>query len=544
MSEVRTADTAAIVQEVTALLARSEVAQAVDLARKALDSGAEAPLLLNLRAYWLESQNRTRDALTDLTRARAIAPGDPMVLNALGLCLAKLGKLDEAGEAFQQCVALAPEFAPGHFNCGWSLEELGEFDRARDAFEAAARIDSRSPDPLGRLAALAARRGQWDAVRDYAERTFALAPDHAAASIALAGADMAAKSYGAAKKRLGQLVDSTRISPQDRATAIGLLGDVLDAQGQYRDAFAAYSGSNALFKSIFTERLAAQAQMPMGEYIEWLSAAFDRSGPWSKSAVTGLSASEGPSRHIFLLGFPRSGTTLLEEVLACHPGVATTGEKDALDDIVIDALAIPSHLEQLRTLSNREASRYRARYWASLRKFGVPVEGRILIDKQPFNTVRLPLIAKLFPDARIVFCLRDPRDVVLSCFRRRFSVNGANVEFLDLERTAGLYDAVMRLAIAFREKLQIRVHETKNEDLVDNFESEMRALCEFTGIEWVEEFRDFAHRSSARQVVTPSAVQIQRGLGREGIGHWRNYEMDMAPVLPLMNAWAEKFGYG
>jgi tetratricopeptide (TPR) repeat protein len=543
MSEARTADTAAIVQEVTALLARSEVVQAVDLARKALDSGAEAPLLLNLRAYWLEGEKRPRDALTDLKRARVLAPDDPMVLNALGLCLAKLGRLDQASEAFQQCVALAPEFAPGHFNCGWSFEELGEFDAARDAFEAAARIDSRSPVPAGRLAALAARRGHWDAVRGYAERAFALEADHAAAVIALAGADLAAKSYGEAKRRLGQLIDSTIISPQDRATAVGLLGDVLDAQAQYRDAFAAYSGSNKLFKTIFAERLAAQSQMPMGEYIEWLSTAFARSGPWSKSGRTEPAAGEGPSRHIFLLGFPRSGTTLLEEVLACHPDVSTTGEKDALDDIVLDALAVPSHLEQLRTLGDREASRYRARYWTSLQKFGVPVEGRILIDKQPFNTVRLPLIARLFPDAKIIFCLRDPRDVVLSCFRRRFSVNGANVEFLDLERAAGLYDAVMRLAASFREKLPIQVHEIKNEDLVDNFESEMRALCAFVGIEWMEEFRDFAQRSSARQVVTPSAVQIQRGLGREGIGHWRNYAMDMTPILPLMNAWAEKLGY-
>jgi tetratricopeptide (TPR) repeat protein len=543
MSEVRTADTAEIVQEVTALLARSEVVKAVDLARKSLDSGVEAPLLLNLRAYWLEGQNRPRDALSDLTRARALAPDDPMVLNALGLCLAKLGKLDEACDAFRRCVDLAPEFGPGHFNCGWSLEELGELDSARDAFEAAARLDPRSPVPAGRLAALAARRGQWDAVRSHAEQAFALEPDHAAAAIALASADLAAKSYGPARRRLGQLIDSTIISPQDRATAIGLIGDVLDAQAQYREAFAAYSGSNMLFKSIYAERLAAQSQMPMGEYVEWLSEAFDRSGPWSRPAEAARSTGDGPSRHIFLLGFPRSGTTLLEEVLACHSGISTTGEKDALDDIVVDALAIPSHLEQLRTLGDRDASAYRARYWESLRKFGVPVEGRILIDKQPFNTVRLPLIAKLFPDARIVFCLRDPRDVVLSCFRRRFSVNGANIEFLDLERTASLYDAVMRLAAAFREKLPIQVHETKNEDLVDNFESEMRALCEFVGIEWVEEFRDFAKRSSARQVATPSAVQIQRGIGREGIGHWRNYEMDMTPVLPLMNAWAEKLGY-
>src|SRR5271155_2570623 len=120
------------VARATELLQRAQTAEAIALARDCLDRGVEAPLFLNLRAYWLEGQNRPAAALEDLQRAHELAPSDPMVLNALGLCLAKLGRLEEAVAAFRECTELAPDFAPAHYNCGWSLEELGELDRARD----------------------------------------------------------------------------------------------------------------------------------------------------------------------------------------------------------------------------------------------------------------------------------------------------------------------------------------------------------------------------------------------------------------------------
>jgi tetratricopeptide (TPR) repeat protein len=533
-----------VVKQVTGLLELGQTAQAIELARTNLDRGIEAPLLLNLRAYWLEGQNRPAEALRDLERARELAPTDIAVLNALGLCLAKLGRLEEAAEAFQQCARLAPEFAPAHYNAGWSLEDLGELDRARDAFLEAARLNPQVVDPLARLATLAARRGQWESTRAFAQKALALAADNGPAAIALATADLAAKDYHAARARLGAAIDAPRLSDQDRGTALGLLGDVLDAEERYGEAFAAYAASNAMFKSVFASRLAASAEMPMNEYVDWLLQSFgDSQMPrWPTDDPVG-SRRDGPVRHLFVLGFPRSGTTLLEEVLACHSDVITTGEKDALAGIVRELLAGPQQLSRLKFLGSAEVGLYRARYWQSLAARGIPVAGKILVDKQPFNSIRLPLIAKLFPEARIIFCLRDPRDVVLSCFRRRFNVNAANAEFLSLDRAAQLYDSVMRLVELYRKKLPLPIHAIKNEDLVADFDRHMQSLCAFCDIGWTDAFRDFARRSAAREISTPSATQVAKGLGREGIGHWRNYRAEMAPVLPLLSGWAERLGY-
>ena len=535
----------AIVAEVTALLQRSELDKAVASARDALDRGFEAPLLLNLRAFWLEGQNRPADALLDLRRAHDLAPGDPAILNALGLCLGKLGRTDEAYLAFRQCAEAMPDFAPAHFNCGWTLEELGELEKARLAFEEAARLDPRGADPQGRLASLAARRGQWDRARAHAEAALALAPGHAPAAIALATADLAAKSYADAKRHLQGVIDAPAASMQDRATAAGLRGDLFDAQGRYPEAFAAYTAGNALYRTLFAERLAARAEMGMADYVRWLLQSFEAASmpAWEAGDLSRTRDGEGPSRHVFLMGFPRSGTTLLEEVLAGHPQAVTTGERDPFTALVRELLAQPSHLERLRELGPAAIARHRTRYWEALGALGVAAEGKILIDKQPFNTVRLPLIARLFPDAKIVFCLRDPRDVVLSCFRRRFINNPANFEFLTLDGASRLYDLVMQLASVYRRKLPLKVHEIRNEALVEDFDGALRALCSFADIEWSDAFRDFAHRSGTREVTTPSATQVSKGLGREGIGHWRHYRAEMEPVLPVLNRWAERLNY-
>jgi hypothetical protein len=206
-------------------------------------------------------------------------------------------------------------------------------------------------------------------------------------------------------------------------------------------------------------------------------------------------------------------------------------------------LSRPDDLVRLADLAESDIQSARAAYWRALSELGVDVAGGTLVDKQPFNTVRLPLIAKLFPDAKIVFCLRDPRDVVLSCFRRRFLMTATNFEFLTLEGAAALYAAVMDLASTYRATLPLAIHMLKHEALIGDFEPRLRELCEFLELSWIDRFHEFAGRSARRDVATPSAAQILRGLNQEGVGHWRNYRKHLTRVLPVLTPWVERFNY-
>jgi hypothetical protein len=167
----------------------------------------------------------------------------------------------------------------------------------------------------------------------------------------------------------------------------------------------------------------------------------------------------------------------------------------------------------------------------------------MFVDKHPLNTLKLPLIARLFPGAKVLFASRDPRDVVLSCFRRRFKMNPAMYELLTLPGAAAFYDAVMRFADQARPMLGLDWREVRYETLVADLALETSAICKFLGLEWVAEMGDFAARVQGREHATPSTAQLARGLDRSGIEQWRNYGAQLEPNFPTLNVWVERLGY-
>ena len=159
--------------------------------------------------------------------------------------------------------------------------------------------------------------------------------------------------------------------------------------------------------------------------------------------------------HAFLLGFPRSGTTLLEQALAGHPNVVALEEAPTLAEAYDAFLADAAGLARLARLTPAEADHWRAVYWREVAAHGVDPRGRVFLDKAPAGTLYLPLIAKLFPDAKLLFAIRDPRDVVLSCLRSSFQMNALTYAFTDLTEAARCYAACMDLADVYRRVLPI-----------------------------------------------------------------------------------------
>jgi tetratricopeptide (TPR) repeat protein len=531
-----------VLHSVAAALQAADYAKASTLARAALDRGFEHPLLLNLRALWHEREGRDREALADLERGRSLAPHDFGVLNALGLAYSRQDRFLEAVRVFDDAIAAEPQIPAAHFNKGCALEALGELDAARAAFEKTVSLDSNSAEPFARLASLAARRGDWPAVRQNAGRALALKPGEPTAELAWATADLEEREFSPAEARVRTLLAQPQLSPTDRYTAMGLLGDVLNNQGRFPEAFAAYVTGNSEFRRVHEPRFAARETAL--DAVRWLTEFYRR-----RSSVPGDASSTDPSEMgpaaglVFLLGFPRSGTTLLEQALASRSDVVSMEEKEAFVDSGRVFLQNAQTLAGLDKLAGSGLSSYRLAYWKRVREFGIDAQGKVFIDKHPFGTLKLPLIAKLFPHAKIIFALRDPRDVILSCLRRRFRMSSYTFEMMSPEHAARFYDAYMTLAELYREKLPLELAFVRHEDLVDDFDGRLREVCAFLGIGWADSMRDFAERGKVRAIATPSAVQVSRGLNREGIGHWRNYEAQLAPVLPILEPWVKRFGY-
>jgi tetratricopeptide (TPR) repeat protein len=394
---------------------------------------------------------------------------------------------------------------------------------------------------LGKLADAAAKNGDKAAGRQFATRALAVSPQEPSATYALAVIEIEEGDAARAEERLAALL-RWPLKDDDRTRALTLLGDALDRQGRTNEAFEAYRSAQSNFRKAYASVLATTPDRPSHrQFIETIASRVEHRGPVGKvkaeTAIPGAAAT-----HVFLLGYPRSGTTLVENILASAPGVVALEEQDTFADI--DEALVPNDgaMPDLDSLSPALIADLRARYWARVRNLGVDAGGRTFVDMNPFNGIKLPVIARLFPDARILVMRRDPRDVVLSCFRINFTPSPAAFAFSDLEETARHYDALMRLIERCREYLPLAFHEIRYDRLVADFGPTVRAMAEFVGIGWTDDFRAFDKTAKARGVRTASATQVRRGL-YDGGGRWRRYEAQLAPVLPILQPWVTRFGF-
>jgi tetratricopeptide (TPR) repeat protein len=529
-----------ILRDIETALRAGDRDRATGLARRALDTGLSGPALLSLRARWHEEAGRMAEAVADLDGALQEAPGDPAILTALSRCLAELGHFTKSASAAREAIAGDSNSAAAHYHLAFAQEQLGELDKARTPYERALALAPGMADAAARLASLAARRGDWAEARALAARTHTITPGHTVAVFAEIMADLGERHYARAETAARRAAEDTQIRPAVRAGAFSFLGDALDAQDRTDEAFKAYVHGNAMRKAMTQARFERPGVETGRRFADRQYAEFDRIDPYAWAAsVTG----PGPARaHVFVLGFPRSGTTLLAEILAGHPQAALLDEQPVLRDAILEFTARPGGLARLAAASPELLAQARARYWQRVEEAGVRPAGKIVIDKAPLDTLQLPLITRLFPDARIVFALRDPRDAVFGCFRRLFALNSFLYEFLTLGGAAGFYDATMRLAELYRARLPLSLLEMRNEDLRADPARQVEALCEFLGIESSAAMTDFAARDRRRAIASPDAVKLAAGIA-EAATTWRRYADQMEPVLPLLAPWVRRFGY-
>ncbi|MGA2189922.1 MAG: sulfotransferase [Steroidobacteraceae bacterium] len=516
--------------------------QAAGLAEAALAGGLEHPLLLNVVALKLEQQGRVADAQGLLHRAVQIAPDDVGSRNALGLCLLRLGLPRKALAQFAALIRLNPSLPFAHVSHGNALLALGGITEAEASYQRALALDADQGVALARLAHIAVSRGAYPEARAWAAKALAVLPGYPDAVMSLATAELGERNLARAETGIRALLADARLAGSERAYANGVFGDILDAANRPAEAFAAYTECNEELRRAYSTRFAAGANAL--EYVRSMTGYFERTRPdlW-KPAGAARPDGSGVRGHVFLLGFPRSGTTLLEVILEGHPDVASLEERESMMDSVHEFMRRPEDLDALARATPATLDRLRAAYWRRVAEGGVDVAGKVFVDKYPLNSLKLPLIARLFPNAKILFACRDPRDIVLSCFRHRFRMSAPLYELLSIEGAARYYDAVMGLVLRANGMLTLDTCLVRHEDIVTAFAREMKRICGYLGLEWAPAMGDFALRTKTRAVLTPSTAQLVRGLNTEGLGQWHRYRAFLEPVLPLLEPWVKRFYY-
>ena len=567
-------------------------------AQAGLRAAPDDPGLLRLMGYVLQERGRFADAASCYEKVVAREPRDWEIWNNLGNARRAAGDRAGAIEALDRARLLRPDMAAIQYNLGVSLAEAGRLEEGARAFAEAARLAPDNPGALLELGKALRLLGRHDEALPPLARADALAPgtpdialERGRALSGLARYDEAERAYldalaaqpglaaaflerglllersnrlerlpallgeaeaqgvppvelahlrALALERDGRLDDALAearkvLEGDDPIRRSGLVGRLADRLGDAPVAFAAYEEMNRLVAaahpgareaaSAYREHVAALAGM--------LTPAYARG--WPAGAPQG--ARPAP---VFLIGFPRSGTTLLDTLLMGHPRIHVLEEEPILQRVG-ESLG---DFARLPGLDSAEADRLRALYFAELDAFDPRARGQMVVDKLPLNILGAPLIHRLFPDAKLIFAERHPCDVVLSCFMQHFEVNDAMANFLDLGDAARLYDLVLGFWTRCRALLPLDVHVLRYEALVADKEAEMRALIAFLGLDWDERVLDNQGSAVKRGLIaTPSYAQVAQPIYKRASGRWRRYREQLAPVLPILIPWAERLGY-
>ena len=248
---------------------------------------------------------------------------------------------------------------------------------------------------------------------------------------------------------------------------------------------------------------------------------------------------------IFLVGFPRSGTTLLDTILRTNNSIEVIEEKPILRNFLRNLnVKTKNNFDNLDDLDKKFIQNMQNIYFEERAQYLDNKKTKTVIDKMPLNIIYIGEILRFFPNAKFIFALRNPYDSVLSCFMQQFELNPAMKNFTSLENSAILYDLVMKLWTIYRDVFSINCHFIKYEDLITDFEKTTKEIFKFLKIDWSDNIKNFHITAKKRlNISTPSYNQITSPLYSRSISRWKNYEKEFKGLKNILDPWLDEFNY-
>jgi len=573
------------IQQVLSLIGQDQRSEAEQLFAELVRIPLAPPLLVNQLGVLAHLLGKNDTALELLQRSVALDASAPL-LNNLGLVHEQLGHLAEAGRTYEQALAADPGFAEAWYNMGNVHQKLFHYPQAIEAYQEAITLRPNYPEAcnnlacaqleLGRLAE--AERSCIEAVRRNPSLNEAITtwkkimerradPDH----ILAAGTVMAElvrdktvffaslagvlSSLGKNDEALACYQKSLAITPnsgkihylrslittyripaqteemvtaQKRATETEdryflnfALGKAHEDLGEFPAAFRFFKEGNDLLRTTYAYTLEADRT-----FINRLKTTFS-----AEFIARGREQGHPDGTPIFVVGMPRSGTTLVEQILASHPEVHGAGELPDIDLVFRETLRTNGDLpypEGVRELPPSQFFEMGEKYLARLRRLSAKPR---IVDKLPHNFLFLGLIRIILPQAKIIHCRRDPMDTCWSIYKNIFDTPHRYAQ--DLQELGRYYRLYQDLMDHWRNVLPENMHEIEYETLVLDQEKETRRLLAYCGLSWNEACLNF-HRTT-RKVITMSRTQVRQPLYSSSLRKWRCYERELAPLRAILD---------
>jgi tetratricopeptide (TPR) repeat protein len=504
--------------------------------------GADMPELRKARALW--QLNRFDEALRAFEEAVAKYPQNLVALidssRAFGARF-EIARAEQLLDRLQSLAGARPEIL--HL-VGQTYRMIFRPEKAMECFQRAIAQTSEIPDAFLELAILSERRHRLDEAFSLIESCLRAAPDYLEAQLFKAGLLRRLKQESESDRILRVLSGNAAAHPMVRAQAWAELAQMHDRRDEFTDAMEAMVRCKEIL--IQLEAPVLHESQVVLHHLRNLAdsltpAHFQR---WSEAG-----RALPPRKPAVLTSFPRSGTTLLEQVLDAHPGLVASDEREAFARDIFPAMWLTPQTPLPTTaafdaMSTERLAALRQRYFEYMEAaLNEPIGDRVHLDKNPPLTLVLPGFLRLFPETKILIALRDPRDVVISCFMQFLPLNPNSVCFLTLERTARRYENDMATWRKFREIIASPWLELRYEDAVSNLENEARRALEFLGLPWEPQVLNYRDRLEKKAVGSPTYQAVRQPLYTRAIGRWKNYQKFLEPCLPILEPSIKAFGY-
>lgn len=482
-----------------------------------------------------------KESLEVIESAVNDAPDDHRLRNNYGNLLIAVGRYDEALEQFRKSVEIAPDYGIAYNGLGSALRSVRNLDEAIRSFERAVELAPDSAPLRFSLADAYDRVHRTDDARPHLQRALELNPGHAMALLLKARIERHDGHLDEAKTILQGLMET--VDDSYRSVVATQMGHTLEDLGEYDAAFEAFSDAQRTIRESDEFK-----QFPQDMYPSTVAACRERITEDLVATWEEEPPADGVTSPIFFVGFPRSGTTLMEQVFDAHPALRTTGERPVLNRLITEVKELTGgyrgYPEDLDDLTDDDVAELRRLYFEqSEALLGSADRGLRIVDKQPLNIVHLGVVRRVFPEAPVVVALRDPRAVCWSCFIQEFQLNQAMIHFSDLGTTADLYAGVMDLWLHYRSTLGINYFEYRYEDLVENMEATARKVLEFAGVPWDDSVLKYHEKAKESVVTTPSFRDVTKPVYSRAVDRWRHYESHLQAVTERVAPFLREFGY-
>ena len=505
--------------------------------RKALNINPASLMALNNLGNILSKKNNYNEAELCYRKAIDIKSDFSLAYNNLATLLTRIGKLSEAEEFTEKAILYNPKFELAYVNLGSIKIDLDKLTEAEELFLRAIEINKNYSYAYRNLFRLYEKTNNISKLKIKIE---SLNEDKYLINEILmfkARISFREKDFIKAKKFIDQ-VSNEWIKNTDHSTNLlfwSFKAFIEEKVKNYDEAFNCFEKSQLNLKyEDFNPKV-------FQNYIHTYRKNLDNKAFLTYNKKTNIIKNS----PVFLIGFPRSGTTLLDTILRSHPEIDVLEEKPLINSVEqIIKSKFKCSLNELHKLSEDDLDFLRNHYLEILQNNSFKKSAQTLIDKFPFQTVCLPLINLLFPDSKIIFTHRNPYDSVLSCFQQAFEPNNAMANFRSIESASKIYDLTMSVWLDYKEKLKMNYITSKYEDLIEDFDNHILKILNFLDVSWDENIKNYRNTAHKRgKINTPSSSQVVQPIYKSSIDKWKNYEKHFKNSNQYLDKWISYFKY-